>query len=106
MNHDERAYIATVINYFWGQGTAAPHAVNEESAKVVYEALEESQSCSASMDLVPRPSSGKPGLSYIVKQIAKIGKRMAEGDTAVYEACRVQVARNYKSKIQFALMGL
>lgn len=48
MNHDERAYIATVINYFWGQGTAAPHAVNEESAKVVYEALEESQSCSAS----------------------------------------------------------
>ncbi|WP_205624602.1 hypothetical protein [Marinobacter nanhaiticus] len=64
----------------------------------MYETLEESQSCYASMDLVPRPSSGKPGISYIVKQIAKIGKRMAEGDTAVYEDYRAQVDRSYKSK--------
>lgn len=106
MNLDEREYIATVINYFWGTGTATPATVNEEAAKVVYDALGEARSCSASMDLVPRLSSGKAGISYIVKQIAKIGKRIAEGDAGLYEVCRVQVARNYKSAIQFALMGL
>ena len=106
MNHDEREHIAAVINYFWGQGTVSPHAVNDAAATVVYEALDEAQSCSSSMDLVPRPTSGKPGLSYIIKQVAKIGKRIAEGDTSVYEVCRLQVARNYRSEIQFALMGL
>lgn len=106
MNHDEKAFIANAINYFWGPGTAQPHAVNDQAARVVYEALDETQSCSASMDLVPRPAASKPGLFYIIKQIAKVGKRLAEGDTAPYEACRVQVARNYKSEIQFALMGL
>lgn len=106
MNLEEREHIATVINYFWGKGTATPPTVNEEAAKVVYGALDEARSCSAAMDLVPRPASAKPGLSYIVKQIAGIGKRMAEGDTTLYEACRVQVARNYKSEIQFALLGL
>ncbi len=106
MNLDEREHIATVINYFFGNDTATPATVNEQTAKVVYNALNEARSCSTSMDLVPRPSSGKAGISYVVKQVAKIGKRMAEGDTALYEACRVQVARNYKSAIQFALMGL
>lgn len=106
MNHDEREFIATAINFFWGKNTASPHEVNEQAAKVVYEALEETQSCSASMDLVPRPSSGKPGLAYIIKQIAKVGKSLSEGDTSPYEACRLQVARNYRSELQLALMGL
>lgn len=106
MNHDDREYIAKAINYFWGDGTAAPHTVNQKAASVLYEALQEAQSCSAAMDLVPRPASSKPGLSYVIKQVAKIGKRVAARDTQLYEACRVQVARNYRSAIKLALMGL
>jgi len=106
VNHDEREYVATAINYFWGDGTTTPHAVNQQAASVLYEALQETQHCSASMDLVPRPVSGKPSLSSIVKQVAKVGKRIAIRDTQQYEICRLQVARNYRTEIQLALMGL
>tara|TARA_R110001599_G_scaffold177397_3_gene369628 strand:+ start:3705 stop:3884 length:180 start_codon:yes stop_codon:yes gene_type:complete len=57
-------------------------------AAIAYEALEEAQACSAAMDFAPRPASGRPGTGYIVKQVAKIGKRIASGDAQVYESCR------------------
>ena len=65
MDHSDREYVSAAINFFWGDGTASPESVNERSAEVVYTAVTESQSCSASMDLVPRPSGGKPGIYYI-----------------------------------------
>lgn len=106
MNSEEREYIAVVINYFWGDGLAASHSVNDEAAKIVYFVLQEAQSCSASMDMVPSPATGKPGLKYIFKQLAKIGKNIAVGDTSVYESCRARVASLYKSKVKLALMGM
>ena len=39
-------------------------------------------------------------------QIAKIGKRVMSGDTAIYNACRGAVGVRYKSKINEALMGI
>ena len=66
MKSDDREYVAAVINFFW-QGLAQPHSVNENSAKVMYEALTEAQSCTASIDLVPRPTY-TPDINYIIKQ--------------------------------------
>lgn len=106
MNSEEREYISVVINYFWGDGLAASHSVNEEAAKVVYFALQETQACSASMDMVPDPAKGKPGFKYITKQLASIGKDIAVGDTSLYESCRARVASLYKSKVKLALMGI
>ncbi|WP_024328484.1 hypothetical protein [Thioalkalivibrio sp. ALR17-21] len=106
MNHDDRERISTVINYFWGEDTAAPHAVTRNVAKVAFEALQEAQSCTAAMDMVPRPGATKAGPRYAAKQLAKIGKRIASGDTSQYETCRSQVAVAYKSRINMALMGL
>lgn len=106
MDYYDREYISAVINYFWGDGTASPQSVNERSAEVIYTAISEAQSCSASMDLVPRPSGGKPGISYIVKQIAKIGKNIIAGNTSVYHVCRVKISANYKSEITMALKGI
>lgn len=104
MNSQDREYIAAAVNYFW-PGLTQPHAVNENAARVLYEALSEAQSCSASMDLVPRPTY-TPGISYVVKEIAKVGQRIASGDAAVYNMCRDQVAANYKTYMQAALWGL
>lgn len=106
MDSSDREYVSIVINYFWGEGTAQTHSVNENAAAVVCEALEEAQACSASMDLVPRPTYGLPGISYIVKQVAKIGIRIASGDTKIYEACRKQVANRFRIKIDMALQEL
>jgi hypothetical protein len=80
--------------------------VNENSAKVLYDALAEAQSCSASIDLVPRPTYGAAGMSYIVKQVAQIGLRIASGDTRVYDSCRNAVAARFRGKMDMALQGL
>lgn len=106
MDYYDREYISAVINYFWGNGTASPQSVNERSAEVVYTAISEAQSCSASMDLVPRPSGGKPGISYIVKQIGKIGKNIISGNTSVYQVCKAKISASYRSEIIMALKGI
>ncbi|MEX2476223.1 hypothetical protein [Marinobacter sp.] len=106
MDSNQRQHISTVINYFWGVDTTAPEHVNQGMAAIALEALEEAQSCTAAMDLVPRPVSGKPGASYVVKQVAKIGQRIAAGDTQVYESCRQRVAINYRTQMEMAKQGL
>lgn len=106
MESDQREHISTVINFFWGEGTTSPESVNENMATVAYEALEEAQRCSASMDLVPRPISGRPGGKYIIKQVAKIGKRIASGDTEIYEICRQRVEVNFRNQMEMATQGL
>ena len=45
-------------------------------------------------------------MSYLVKQVAKIGKRIASGDTQVYESCRQRVAINYRTQMEMAKQGL
>lgn len=106
MESDQREHISAVINYFWGDGTTSPESVNQGMATIAYEALEEAQSCSAAMDLVPRPVSGRPGGKYIIKQVAKIGKRIASGDTQIYETCRNRVAINFRTQMEMAKQGL
>lgn len=106
MESDQREHISAVINYFWGDGTTSPESVNQGMATIAYEALEEAQSCSAAMDLVPRPVSGRPGGKYIIKQVAKIGKQIASGDTQIYETCRNRVAINFRTQMEMAKQGL
>ncbi|MDX1634603.1 MAG: hypothetical protein R3280_08205 [Marinobacter sp.] len=106
MQSEQREHISAVINYFWGEGTTSPGSVNQGMAAIAYEALEEAQSCSAAMDFVPRPLSGRPDAKYIVKQVARIGKSISAGDAQVYETCRQRVALTYRSKIEMAKQGL
>lgn len=106
MESEQREHISTVINYFWGEGTTSPESVNQGMAAVAYEALQEAQSCSSAMDFVPRPASRRAGMGYLVKQMAKVGKRIASGDTQVYESCRQRVAINYRTQMEMAKQGL
>lgn len=106
MDTIEKEYVAKVINYFWGQGTTTTHQVNDEAATVAYEALNEAKVCSSSMNMVPRPKYGVIDIKYVVKELVKIGKRIAENDTAIYESCKGAVGVKYKSKILMALMGI
>lgn len=106
MESDQRQYLSEVINYFWGEGTTSPESVNQGMAAIAYEALEEAQSCSAAMVFVPRPVSGRPGAKYILKQVAKVGKQIASGDTQMYETCRQRVAVNFRIQMEMAKQGL
>ncbi|PCJ36411.1 MAG: hypothetical protein COA99_13195 [Moraxellaceae bacterium] len=98
--------MSTVVNYFWGKGTTTPISVNEQVVLVAYEALEEANSCSDSMDLVPRPAYGALNIKYAIKQLVEIGKRISFGDTSIYNSCKGIVGVRYKSKIMMALMGV
>lgn len=102
----EREYVSVAVNFFWGQGTVSAHTVNDKVAAIAYKAIQEAQSCSASIDLVPRSPVGPAGTAYIVSQIAMIGKRIASGDTAIYEVCKNQIGVNYKTAVNIAVMGI
>lgn len=106
MDMSEKQDIATLINFFWGSGTATALSVNESAALTAYEALEQANICSSNMDLVPRPGYGALDIKYIVKQLANIGKRIAIGDSAAYNACKSLVSSRYRSKITLSLMGV
>jgi hypothetical protein len=106
MTKDEKKYISEVVNYFWGPNLIAPDRVNEHVATVVYEVLSKANTCSAAMDMVPRPTYVKPGINYIVKQLTGIGKRIATGGSGIYYICKVVISANYEFKIKLALRGL
>ena len=106
MESEQREHISTVINYFWGEGTTSPESVNQGMAAVAYEALQEAQSCYSALDFVTRQAYRRPGMGYLGKQMAKVGKRIASGDTQVYESCRQRVAINYRTQMEMAKQGL
>ncbi|MGI0118798.1 hypothetical protein [Zooshikella sp. RANM57] len=103
MNSSDQEYIAVLINYFWGEGAATPSAINGNVINTVYEVLLEAQSCSSSMDLVPRPSGSVAGIGYSVSQLVNIGKRIASGDTRLYITCKNVAAARYKTKVILVL---
>ena len=102
----DKEYIAAVVNYFWGKGTATALNVNDKVVLVAYEALEEANVCSNSMDLVPRPAYGALDIKYAIMQLALIGERISSGDTSIYNSCKGIVGARYKSKVLMALMGM
>ncbi|BCE01363.1 hypothetical protein [Marinicellulosiphila megalodicopiae] len=106
MGINERENILAVINFFWGNGMTTSSAINDNVALVVYKALKEAGICSDSMDLVPRPASGIPSTKWVVKQVAKAGKRVLDGDPSVYNSCKNQVAALYGTELRMALSGL
>lgn len=106
MDTHEKEYLAVVVNFFWGTGTATQASVNESVAKVVYKVLEETNACSKTMDAVPRPAYGALDIKYVVLQAVFAGKRIARGDGAVYQSCKGRAALNYKSELTMALMGI
>ncbi len=106
MDTTEKEYVARVINYFWGQGTTTTHQVNDQAAIVTFEALNEAKVCSNSMNMVPRPKYGMIDVKHALKELVKIGKRIAKNDAAIYESCKGAVGVKYRSKILMALMGI
>jgi hypothetical protein len=106
MDTQDKKYVADVINYFWGPNLVTSAQINQHIATVTYEALTQANTCSNAMDLVPRPTYSKPNITYIIKQLSGIGKRIVSGDSDIYNVCKITVSASYRNKIRLALMGL
>jgi len=104
MTQLEREDVARVINYFWGRGTVTARAITPRLAGLAYDILLEANKCSSAMHLVPRPAGGKPSLSYVIKQLSGIAKRIEAGRHASYLICKTRVSSLYKSVIYEALL--
>jgi hypothetical protein len=106
MDMNEKKYVAEVINYFSNSNMVTPDKVNDHVARAAYEALRAASLCSAAMDMVPRPTYGRPGINYIIKQLVGIGKRIEERGEGIYYICKLAVTDAYKTKIRLSLIGL
>ena len=106
MDSQDKKYVAEVINYFWGPNLVTPDRITDHVANAAYEALESANKCTAAMDMVPRPTYSKSGLSYIIKQLRNIGKRIASGESGIYYICKLTVTSKYEMRIKLALKGM
>ena len=106
MNYYDKMYIAEAVNYFFPSVKIRLDQVNTRIVRVLYEAIIESQKCTASIDLVPRPSSGVAGIAYMVTQMAIIGKNISSGDTRTYMSCKNAIGASLlKTNMTMALRG-
>ncbi|OOG26468.1 hypothetical protein B1C78_04730 [Thioalkalivibrio denitrificans] len=91
-----------VLAYFFGQ-EAADWPVNDRVIEKLGEMLMRENTCSAAMNLVPRP--GLVDKDYIKRQLSGIARRILAGDHA-YHICKQAVSYGWKRRIQLASQGL
>ena len=104
LSDQEKQEIQTIVNYFY-KGSLKLHNINEKVADIVYQMLQYAQSCSVAMNLVPRPAGMKPGISYVLKEIAKITLRLKK-DNKIYHSCRDSVALKWRTALTLADLGI
>lgn len=102
LSHEEQEYVRAVGKWFYG---TAPVDVNESLAKVVAEMLLKVVEGTKAMHLVPRPSGGMPGVSWLVSQAVMAWWR-SHHEEQVYFAVKQSVALGYRSTYAMAEMGL
>lgn len=102
LSHEEQEYVRDVGRWFYG---APPSHVSDQLAQVVAEMVLKVVEGSRAMHLVPRPSGGVPGVSWLVGQAVQAWWRTAREDR-VYHAVKVTVAAGYKSTYAMAELGI
>lgn len=102
LSHEEQEYVREVGAWFYGQ---PPAQVTEELANVVSEMVQKVMEGSKAMHLVPRPTYGVPGWTWLVSQGVQAWWRSSRNDR-VYVAVKDAVAMGYRSTYTMAEMGL
>lgn len=102
MTSEQQQMVRELGQWFYGR---EPQVANEEVAGVLAEMLQETLAGSKMMDLVPRPTGGPPGLTWLVGQAVQMWWRSRRSDR-VYETIKRTVALKYKSRYAMAEMGI
>ncbi len=98
MTPDEETHIRAVGRWFYGTDPATvTDALGDVLAEMVQKVIEGSRM----MNLVPRPTGGPPGLSWVASQGVQMWFRAHRTDR-VYEAVKRSVALGYKSAYNLA----
>ncbi len=98
LTDQEKRDARIIIEGFFGAHVADQITINKVVLEVLGEMLASNERCSRLMDLVPRPSGFRPGLSYIRRQLRDLARRVASNDSS-YLACQNIVAASYRTKL-------
>ncbi len=97
------AYIIEVCKFFYP--SKPPPKLNAKvkdvAAKMLWAAIEKSKA----IDLVPRPSGGRPDFKWLIQQAVQIFWR-THRKQKIYEAARAAVALQYKSIYEMAILDV
>lgn len=110
ITEDDKALIKAYLNTIY-DGQATNWTINDKVAGVVEVMLRESEKCSESMDVVPRPHNiTGSGLSYIRKQLLGIAKRTTKRHIyeikKQYVVCSLVLKLAYRTPLSMARSGL
>ncbi len=101
LTHDEKLMCVKIWKGFSGEETR-PEQWNDEAAQLLAELVDEVRKCSESMNHIPRPT-GRPTVSWLLKQAARVLKDYLLGSCGIYEVCKVVGYSKYKTFIKNAL---
>jgi GH24 family phage-related lysozyme (muramidase) len=96
-------FVLDVLEFFFEERLKA-NQLNDNLRDVAADAVWRATQGSEALDLVPRPSNGKPGIAWLVTQAVQIGFRRAQ-NRCIYEAVRLVVKAALKSDYQYAKIG-
>ncbi len=102
LSHEDQEYVRAVGKWFYGN---PPGQVTEQLAAVVAEMMLKVVDGTKAMHLVPRPSGGMPGVSWLLSQAVQAWWRQ-HSEERVYHAVKVSVAMGYKSTYAMAELGI
>ena len=102
LTHEEQEYVRAVGNWFYG---SPPAQVTDQLAAVVAEMMQKVVDGSKAMHLVPRPTGGVPGVTWLVSQAVMAWWR-THHEERVYYAVKMAVAAGYRSTYAMAELGL
>lgn len=102
LSDEDINYVRAVGKWFYGQ---EPAQVTEELAKVVAEMVLKVVEGSKAMHLVPRPSGGLPGITWLLSNAVRAWWQ-THHEERVYYSVKAAVALGYKSTYAMAELGL
>lgn len=104
---DEQVEMRKVANAIWGESIAGGWDMNADVGDILGNATKEIMDCSEAFSLVPKPLGWVPGWSYVAKTSLQIVNYITGVSASrVYSICVGTTARNWRSAIELASIGI
>ncbi|MBU1169483.1 MAG: hypothetical protein KKD44_07955 [Proteobacteria bacterium] len=105
MTFDDKRKCSEIWEMLTGEHTQ-PNDWNPEAADALATMLAEVRQCSSAMSFVPKPSSSRPGLGWIVIYVYNVFKnRYATNKGQLFKIC-ISSSGQLKRDVEMKLMGL
>ncbi|MDH2433361.1 hypothetical protein QCD60_12345 [Pokkaliibacter sp. MBI-7] len=106
ISQEDEKHARAVLSAFYGDSFNSRGRVNERVIELLAEIIEEASQCTKQIDLVPKPVGpvgAKPGISWALKQVAKLGKQLVRTPSLkISLICKKHIALVYRTDMELA----